>query len=130
MTIVQTSGTLSGKPRIEGTRIGVQHIVGKVEIGATVEEVANEVYPGLTVEEVREAVEWAREHPIEMTRQRLRDEQSYHQHRVKRLKTELEWLGEKCPECGDHPLAKKGNIPDGVGLLTCEACGTIVLSEY
>lgn len=127
--IVQTPGTLSGKPRIEGTRIGVQHIVGKVETGASVEDVAEEVYPCLSEEQVRAAVEWASDNPIKMTRQRLEDDLAHHQHTVEKLETELDWLGEPCPECGEHDLDKSGDIPDGVGLLTCPDCGTIVLDE-
>jgi uncharacterized protein (DUF433 family) len=58
--IVETPGTLSGRPRIDGTRIGVEHIVGHHERGEDAEHIASETYPSLTVEHVEAAIEWAR----------------------------------------------------------------------
>lgn len=62
MPIVETPGTLSGRPRIDGTRIGVLHVLSALECGHSPEEIASETYPHLNVEQVTEAVEWLYNH--------------------------------------------------------------------
>lgn len=50
---------IAGKPRIEGTRIGVHNVVELViEDGYTATEVAEQVYPHLSVEDVNAALEY------------------------------------------------------------------------
>lgn len=73
MPIVETPGTLSGRPRIEGTRIGVLHILSLVEHGDTPSEIVSETYPHLTTEQVTEAIEWLYEHPDQVYELRLDD---------------------------------------------------------
>ena len=73
MGIVETPGTLSGKPRIEGTRIGVLHILAHLDTGETPEEIAEESYPHLSVEQVKGAVDWLYAHPERVFVLRLDD---------------------------------------------------------
>lgn len=42
MTIVSTPGTLGGRPRIDGRRIGVHHVVGWARAGMTMEEIGRD----------------------------------------------------------------------------------------
>lgn len=60
--IVETPGTLSGRPRIDGTRIGVEHVLPFYERGLSTDEIAKQQYPLLSEEHVREAIAWADEH--------------------------------------------------------------------
>lgn len=73
MPIVETPGTLSGKPRIDGTRIGVLHVLSALECGQTPEKIASETYPHLAIEQVTEAVEWLYDHPDRVFELRLDD---------------------------------------------------------
>ena len=73
MGIVETPGTLSGKPRIDGTRIGVLHILAHLDTGETPEEIAEESYPHLSIEQVEEAVDWLYAHPERVYELRLDD---------------------------------------------------------
>lgn len=73
MDIVETPGTLSGNPRIDGTRIGVLHILAHLDTGETPEEIAEESYPHLSVEQVEEAVSWLYAHPERVFELRLND---------------------------------------------------------
>lgn len=73
MPIVETPGTLSGKPRIDGTRIGVLHVVSALECGHSPEEIATETYPHLAIEQVTEAVDWLYDHPDRVFELRLNE---------------------------------------------------------
>jgi uncharacterized protein (DUF433 family) len=57
--IVISADTLVGKPRIKGTRIGVDLIVSYINQGATIEWLI-EGYPHITKEDIEEAVEYNR----------------------------------------------------------------------
>lgn len=72
--IVETPGTLSGTPRIDGTRIGVKHVMAFYEQGHSPEEIALEVYPHLDEGHVRTAIEWAEANPETLAAVRRRDE--------------------------------------------------------
>ena len=62
-TIVSTEDTLSGKPRIEGTRIGVHHVVSLVVHGHyTVSDVAYMIHDHLSEEDVYAALAYYAEH--------------------------------------------------------------------
>jgi uncharacterized protein (DUF433 family)/predicted transcriptional regulator len=73
--IVETDHTLHGAPRIDGTRIGVKHVMTFHEHGYTPEEITLEQYPVLSQDHVRTAIEWAEENPerLEADRQKDRD---------------------------------------------------------
>ena len=58
--IVSTPEVLSGKPRINGTRISVALILGFLASGASVEGIIDE-YPGLTREQIVACLAYARE---------------------------------------------------------------------
>lgn len=73
--IVETPDMLHGAPRIDGTRIGVEHVMAFYKQGYTPEEITLEVYPQLSEEHVREAVEWAEEHPERMAELRREKEE-------------------------------------------------------
>lgn len=61
--IVQTEDVLHGKPRIEGTRIGVFTLgVAAREHGVGVEELTDE-YPALDREQIKAALDYYDEHP-------------------------------------------------------------------
>ena len=65
--IVETPGVLSGKPRIEGHRIGVHHVAELVIHGEyAVEDIASSVYPHLSVREVHAALEYYYRHRVEI----------------------------------------------------------------
>ena len=64
--IVKTPETLGGKPRIEGTRIGVFMIAESIrETDQTIETIL-EGYPDLSREQVEEALSYYDEHPETM----------------------------------------------------------------
>lgn len=71
--IVETDGVLGGDPRIDGTRLGVLHIVATYEREGSIVETAAQ-YGGLTVDEVRSALAWADEHPDHLERLRAERE--------------------------------------------------------
>jgi uncharacterized protein (DUF433 family) len=63
--IVKTEGVIGGKPRIDGTRIGVRFVHGQVEgRGLAPPEVAERY--GLEVADVHRALAYYHEHPDEM----------------------------------------------------------------
>ena len=65
--IVKTPGVLGGKPRIEGHRIGVHHVVELVIYGDhAVEDVAATVYPHLSPTEVHAALAYYYRHRQEI----------------------------------------------------------------
>lgn len=66
--IAKTPEILGGKPRIEGTRIGVRMIVEMVRRGDwTVKEITNdEHFPDLTRDGVEAALAYYDDHPDEM----------------------------------------------------------------
>lgn len=65
--IVRTEGVLGGDPRIDGTRIGVHHVVPYVlEDKYTVSEVAHLIYPELSEEDVLVALAYYFEHREEI----------------------------------------------------------------
>lgn len=53
--IVATPGTLGGKPRIDGTRIGVYHILEALAAGDTIEEILED-FNYLKPEDIRAAL--------------------------------------------------------------------------
>jgi uncharacterized protein (DUF433 family) len=63
MTILRDN-KLGGDARIEGTRIGVYHICQYRDAGYSIQEIADEYE--LAVEEVKEAVEYARHHDVDL----------------------------------------------------------------
>lgn len=64
--IVETGDTLGGDPRVDGSRIGVEHIVNKAEVVESLAELAASFSGVLTIGEVEYALEWAEEHPERM----------------------------------------------------------------
>jgi uncharacterized protein (DUF433 family) len=60
--IVRTPDVLHGKPRIEGTRIGVFTLGAAAEQGATTETLLDE-YPELDRAEIEAAIEYYESHP-------------------------------------------------------------------
>lgn len=58
--IVSTPDVLSGKPRVEGTRIPVALILGYLAAGKTAEEVIAE-FPDLTREDISACLDYARD---------------------------------------------------------------------
>jgi uncharacterized protein (DUF433 family) len=58
--IVSTPEVLSGKPRINGTRISVALILGYLAEGSTPDEIMDE-FPGLTHEQIAACLDYARE---------------------------------------------------------------------
>lgn len=97
--IVETEGVIGGKPRIDGSRIGVLHIVQRDEKYASIVETAARFSGVLTVEEARSALEWADEHPRE----------------IRRLREERELFAEWVEEYWDRP-EEFPNV-DGLGFL-------------
>jgi uncharacterized protein (DUF433 family) len=53
--IVSTPGVLGGKPRIDGTRVGVSHILEALAAGDTADEIV-ESLPWLTHDDIRAAL--------------------------------------------------------------------------
>ena len=58
--IVSTPDVLSGKPRIDGTRIPVALILGYLAAGSTNDEILKE-FPDLTREDIAAALDYARD---------------------------------------------------------------------
>ena len=66
VNIVKTPDVLHGKPRVEGTRIGVFMLGESIrEGGQSVEEILQE-YPDLSHEQVEAALDYYDQHPDEM----------------------------------------------------------------
>lgn len=53
--VVMTPGVLGGKPRIDGTRVGVSHILEALACGDTAEEIV-ESLPWLSHDDIRAAL--------------------------------------------------------------------------
>lgn len=53
--VVLTPGVLGGKPRIDGTRVGVSHILEALVAGDTPDEIV-ESLPWLTLDDIRAAL--------------------------------------------------------------------------
>ncbi|RYH10501.1 MAG: DUF433 domain-containing protein [Alphaproteobacteria bacterium] len=53
--IVSTPGVLGGKPRIDGTRVGVTHILEALAAGDLAEEIVAD-FPYLTIDDIRAAL--------------------------------------------------------------------------
>lgn len=66
VAIVKTADVLHGKPRIEGTRIGVLMVGDCIRGGGQSVEDVLESYPDLTVEQVEAALAYYDAHPDEM----------------------------------------------------------------
>jgi uncharacterized protein (DUF433 family) len=71
--IVRTPGVLHGKPRIEGTRIGVFTLGAAAEQGTSTEDLLED-YPNLNRGQVEAAIEYYEEHPELMGYIRTRKE--------------------------------------------------------
>lgn len=64
--IVMTEDTLGGKPRVEGHRIGVNHIYHSYQRYESIEKIAEDVYPSLSEEEVEQALRFFRDNRKEI----------------------------------------------------------------
>lgn len=65
--IVSTPGVLGGKPRIDGTRMGVTHILEALAAGDTADGIVEE-FPYLTHDDIRAALIYAAhqaQHPVQ-----------------------------------------------------------------
>ena len=80
--IVETPDTLGGRPRITGTRIGVEHIWASYERGDTAADIAEHVYPSVSEADVAAAIEWAQDHPDRMVAIRRENEELHRQHAI------------------------------------------------
>lgn len=78
--IVETPEILNGRPRIDGTRIGVEHVMAFYNRGHNAEDIALDVYPRLSEKHVQVAIEWAKAHPGRMAALRREDEELRLQH--------------------------------------------------
>jgi uncharacterized protein (DUF433 family) len=85
-SIVRTEGVLGGKPRIDGTRIGVHHVVPYVlEDKYTVSEVAYLIYDHLSEGDVLAALAYYFEHREEIEAIRQREREVIEEHRSEAL---------------------------------------------
>ena len=76
--IVRTDGVLGGNPRIEGTRIGVHHVVYPIlEGNSSVEHMVSVTYPDLTEGDVLSALHYYAEHREEVDEIRRANERVY-----------------------------------------------------
>lgn len=80
--IVETPDTLGGRPRIAGTRIGVEHIWASYERGDTAADIAEHVYPSLSEADAAAAIEWAQDHLDRMTAIHRENEELHLQHAI------------------------------------------------
>lgn len=94
--IVETPETLSGRPRIDGTRIGVEHIWPFHQRGDSADEIAKRQYPSLSEAHVNAAIEWAQEHPDRMAAMRREDEKLRLRHDI--LQSAIDAAAEECIE--------------------------------
>lgn len=79
--IVETDGVLGGEPRVDGSRIGVLHVVDRYDATGSIVETAAGFVGLLTVGEVRTALEWADAHTEVL--QHLRDERARFHERIR-----------------------------------------------
>lgn len=76
--IVRADGVLGGNPRIEGTRIGVHHVVYPIlEGNSSVEHMVSVTYPDLTEGDVLSALHYYAEHREEVDEIRRANERVY-----------------------------------------------------
>jgi uncharacterized protein (DUF433 family) len=84
--IVTTEDTLGGKPRIDGTRTGVHHVVPYVlEDKYTVSEVAYLIYDRLSEADVLAALRYYLNHTEEIEAVREREREVIDEHRSEAL---------------------------------------------
>jgi uncharacterized protein (DUF433 family) len=77
--IERVPGRLGGAPTLKGTRMGVHHIVGSVELyDGNVERVVDD-FPWLTVEVVRAVLAWYADHREEIDEIRRRNREALEQ---------------------------------------------------
>jgi uncharacterized protein (DUF433 family) len=81
--IVKTESVLGGKPRIEGRRIGVLHVIDEIQSGRTPEEVTAQF--DLTLGEVYTALAYYHEHPEEMRELREQIAERVREHRAEAI---------------------------------------------
>jgi uncharacterized protein (DUF433 family) len=81
--IVSTPEVLGGKPRIEGRRIGVLHVVDQIQSGRRPEEVTTQF--DLTLGEVHTALAYYHEHPEEMRELRQQIAEHVREHRTEAI---------------------------------------------
>lgn len=80
--IVTTEEVLGGDPRIDGTRIGVHHVVPLVlDDKYTVDEVAHMIYPSLSEGDVLTALRYYLDHTEEIEAIRERNRAVIEEHR-------------------------------------------------
>ena len=60
--IVQRDGVRSGRPIVEGTRIGVHDVIGLLQNGETVDTVVSRCFPNLTRTQVYERLAYYEDH--------------------------------------------------------------------
>ena len=63
--IVRDEAVLGGAPRLDGTRVGVLHLLHRYEAGESPEEIAAD-YDGVSVADVHGALAYAFDNPEEM----------------------------------------------------------------
>lgn len=80
--IVETPDVLGGRPRVAGTRIGVQHIWASYERGDTAADIAEHVYPSVSEADAAAAIEWAQDHPDRVTAIRRENDELHLQHAI------------------------------------------------
>jgi uncharacterized protein (DUF433 family) len=84
--IVRTEDTLGGKPRLDGTRIGVHHVVPYVlEDKYTVSEVAHLIYDHLSEGDVMAALRYYLNHTEEIEDVREHEREVIEEHRSEAL---------------------------------------------
>lgn len=75
VAIVKTPEVLHGKPRIDGTRLGVFTIGESVRRGGQSVDELHDAYPDLTAEQIEAALAYFDSHPDEMAGLRNEEEQ-------------------------------------------------------
>lgn len=74
--VVSTPGILGGKPRIDGTRIAVEHIAIAYNSGLSIDEIV-ESYQGITYADVFAALAYYYDHKEEIDAKIERDEKEF-----------------------------------------------------
>ena len=85
--IESTPDICSGKPRIAGTRIRVQDIVGLTEIGRSPDDIVSG-YPHITLADVHAALAYYHDHRAEIDQQIKEDEEFVERFRAEYLAKE------------------------------------------
>jgi uncharacterized protein (DUF433 family) len=92
MTIKKSPDVLGGKPRIDGHRIGVHHIVNAIWYeGVSAEWMVEAVYPQITEEDIFEALNY------------------YHSHR-----DEIEEIRERSAQPADMEITRPEDLPENL----------------